>query len=150
MLRIDVFHVKDDGYYFVPVYFADAVKAELPNRAVIQGKNYQNWKIIEEKDFLFSVYRDDLLYIEHKLTKANKKATIKKASEPDEIKPKGILGYYDGADISTGNITIFTHDRKYKQRGLGIKTLAKLEKYEVNPLGEVHKVRTPETRRRFR
>ena len=149
MLRIDVFHVKDDGYYFVPVYVPDTVKAELPNRAVIQGKNYPDWKVMEEENFLFSVYPGDLLYVEHKKAIKLKKSN-KEASGSDEIKPKGILAYYVSAGIAVGTINICSHDRKYEQPSLGIKTLVKLEKYEVDPLGEAHKVRTPETRRRFR
>ena len=35
MVRIDVFHVENDGYYFVPIYIADTLKKELPNKACV-------------------------------------------------------------------------------------------------------------------
>ncbi len=38
MVRIDVFHVEGEGYYFVPVYVADTLKSELPNLACVQRK----------------------------------------------------------------------------------------------------------------
>ena len=34
MVRIDVYFVPGDGYYWVPIYVADTVKPELPNKAV--------------------------------------------------------------------------------------------------------------------
>ena len=58
--------------------------------------------------------------------------------------------YYGGADISTGAITLTTHDRKYRIRGLGVKRLLSMEKYEVDVLGEYHKVHLPEIRTDFR
>ena len=36
MVRIDVFHVEGDGYYFVPIYIADTLKPELPDKACVQ------------------------------------------------------------------------------------------------------------------
>jgi len=58
--------------------------------------------------------------------------------------------YYVKAGISTASISVTTHDRKYKKDSLGIKTLASIEKYEVDPLGNYHKVHIPEKRQTFR
>ena len=48
--------------------------------------------------------------------------------------------YYIGADISTASVAGRTHDNSYMTRGVGIKTLEKLEKFTVDVLGEYHKV----------
>lgn len=37
----------------MPVYTADTLKPELPNRAVVQGKPYSEWKEMREEDFIF-------------------------------------------------------------------------------------------------
>ena len=148
MVRIDVFYVEDDGYYFVPVYTADTVKMQLPQKAVVQGAAVDGWKEMRDADFLFSLYAGDLIKVMAKkpirLQLANKDAS----GEP-ELQRKEWMLYYVGASISTGAITVTTHDRKYQKGSLGVKTLLSVEKYEVDPLGEYHKVHTPEKRQTF-
>ena len=104
---------------------------------------------MREEDFIFSLYSGDLIYVEGRrdinLTAASKQAT----GEPELIRKEWLV-YYSGADISSGAISIATHDRKYKKSGLGIKTLQALRKLEVDVLGEYHEVRLPEVRQRFR
>lgn len=82
MVRVDVFLVPGDGYYWVPVYTADTLKPELPNRAVVQGKPYSEWKEMREEDFIFSLYPNDLVYVEHKsglkFTLQNADSTLEK------------------------------------------------------------------------
>lgn len=63
MIRIDVFWVAGEGYYFVPIYAADTVRAELPNRAVVAYKAYGDWKEMRDEDFIFSLYPNDLLKV---------------------------------------------------------------------------------------
>ena len=63
MVRVDVFHVEDDGYYYVPVYVADTVKKDLPDRAAVCRRAYQDWKVVDDRDFLFSLYPNDLVHI---------------------------------------------------------------------------------------
>lgn len=146
MIRIDVFYVPDDGYYFVPIYIADTVKEHLPNRAVTRGAQ---WKPMQEEHFRFSLYPGDLVLVrskkEIKLSLVNDKSTA-----DSTVTRKEWLMYYGGADISTGAITLTTHDRKYRIRGLGVKRLLSMEKYEVDVLGEYHKVHLPEIRTDFR
>ena len=48
--------------------------------------------------------------------------------------------YYIGADIHTAAISCRNHDNSYGIRGMGIKTLERLEKFTVDVLGEYHKV----------
>ncbi|MBO6267287.1 MAG: type II CRISPR RNA-guided endonuclease Cas9, partial [Synergistaceae bacterium] len=61
MVRIDVFHVEGDGYYFVPIYVADTLKAELPSKACVAFKPHSEWKDMRNEDFIFSLYPNDLV-----------------------------------------------------------------------------------------
>ena len=154
MVRVDVFFIsegKDRGYYLVPVYTFDVVRGELPMRAVIQGKPYEEWRIMQEKDFLFSLYPNDLVYIMGKneidLSLPDKMA--KKSLLPSKKKQKEGFFYYKGINISTGAATIVVPDGTYTKGSLGIKTLQKLEKWEVDALGgELHPLQK-ETRQGF-
>ena len=42
MVRIDVFYVEGEGYYFVPIYIADTLKKELPSKACVAFKPYED------------------------------------------------------------------------------------------------------------
>lgn len=144
-IRIDVFYVEGEGYYFVPIYVSDVVKDKLPNKACVSNKNYSEWKEMDDKNFIFSLYPKDLIYIKGKnKIKLNPNNKKEKSIEVDEI-----LAYYVKAGISVASITIQTHDNKYIQANLGIKSLQKLEKYEVDILGNYHKVKLPEKRLPF-
>ena len=149
MARIDVFHVEDDGYYFVPIYTADTVKEILPQKAVVANTAAENWKEMRDSDFLFSLYAGDLIKIARKKPVGLKATNKETSGEPELLRSEWML-YYSGADISTASITGTTHDRKYTGRSIGVKTLLSIEKYEVDPLGEYHKVHTPEKRQTFR
>lgn len=148
MVRVDVFLVPGEGYYLVPVYVADTRKKELPNRAVVAYKSYSDWKVMEEQNFIFSLYADDLIEVEHKnemvFALANKESTL-----PLKWGTKRTVCYYTGMNISTGAIGVSTHDGAYIIGGLGVKTLASLKKYEVDVLGNVREIRR-EVRQRFR
>lgn len=139
MGRIDVFYVEGEGYYFVPIYIADTLKKELPRKACVAFKPYEDWKAMSDENFIFSLYPNDLMRVTHKnklkLTKAQKESTL-----PDTYETKQELLYYIGADISTASVAGRTHDNSYMTRGVGIKTLEKLEKFTVDVLGEYHKV----------
>ena len=148
MVRIDVYRVPEDGYYFVPVYTADVVKGVLPTKAVVANKNYEAWKPMEAQHFLFTRYPGDLVRVVAKKP-INMKLKNKKSQGEPELLRKEWLGYYVKSGISTGSITLSTHDRKYEQPSLGIKTLLAFEKYQVDPLGEYHPVHLPEKRQEF-
>lgn len=49
MVRIDVFYVEGEGYYFVPIYIADTLKKELPSKACVAFKPYEDWKACRMK-----------------------------------------------------------------------------------------------------
>lgn len=127
MLRVDIF---TDGkrFHAVPLYVADAVKKELPNRAVVSSKLEEEWAVMDEKySFLFSLHANDWVRVQQK-----GKETIE--------------GYFAGLDRSTGTISIWSHDRNQSVskdglfRGIGIKTALAVEKFHVDFLGRLHKV----------
>ncbi|MBQ4112368.1 MAG: type II CRISPR RNA-guided endonuclease Cas9, partial [Clostridia bacterium] len=145
MVRCDVFYVEGDGYYFVPIYVADTVKDALPSMAPIAGKDKETglkkWKKMDNEDFVFSLYPNDLIRIY-----AKKPITVsiirEAASLPNEMMVPGEDGlflYYKGLDVATAVLTGITHDNTYKHRSIG-KTMVKIEKYEVDVLGNVRKV----------
>ena len=147
MVRIDVFKVEGDGYYYVPIYVADTVKKELPNKAVVPHKAYNQWKPMDEKDFMFSVYPNDLLYVEHKdalkFTKINTESDY-----VDTFLTKECLVYYVKAGIATATITVETPDGIYRIPSMGIKSLKKFEKHQVDVLGNHYRINR-EKRQKF-
>ena len=147
MVRVDVFYVAGDGYYLVPIYVADTLKAELPKKAVTRGEKFSEWKEMREEDFIFSLYPGDLICItakkEMKMTVANTDSSL-----PKSYSAKSEFLYYVSTDIATASIAVTNHDRSYKLRGLGVKTLLAWEKYQVDVLGQYTKVQR-ETRQPF-
>lgn len=148
MVRIDVFYVKGEGYYFIPIYVADTIKKELPQKAVVDKSVAvkHGWKEMNDKDFIFSLYPGDLIRVEHKSQIVLK--STQKNSKDTKVGKEFFL-YYKSANISNGAIDASYHDQSYEKEGLGIKTLQLLEKYEVDVLGNYHKVRLPEKRQAF-
>lgn len=131
MLRVDVF---TDGkkFYGVPIYVANAVKAELPNKAVSAGKPESEWDEMTDKhQFLFSLYKNDWVRV-------TDKSGVKE-------------GFYTGLDRATGAISFWRHDRNTTivkdglYRGVGIKTAKSVEKFHVDVLGNLYPS-PPETR----
>lgn len=148
MIRVDVFYIEGDGYYYVPIYITDVVKDELPNRAVVANKSHGEWKVMDDKDFLFSMYPNDLIYVERKEVF---KLTAPKDSSLDPIisKTKGLF-YYRSFNSNTGSFEIYTHDSSYYKESLGGKTLSCLKKYTVDVLGNYSEVSLPEKRKPLR
>lgn len=148
MVRIDVFCVPGEGYYWVPIYVADTLKKELPNRAVVQAKPYSEWKEMKEEDFVFSLYPNDLIEVEHtkgmKFTLVNKGSTLAQT-----YTVKKAMVYYIKGGIFTGSITVETPDGAYTIKSLGAKTLKSVKKYQVDVLGNCHEIKK-EKRQRFR
>lgn len=148
MIRVDVFYVEDEGYYYVPIYTADVIKDELPNKAVVRNKLPEDWKEMDDRDFLFSMYPNDLLYIESR--RGIKLKTKKGSSRQEEIVRKTGLYYFKGLNIATNALFIITHDNGYEQPSLGGKTLSCLKKYTVDALGNYSEVSLPEKRKPLR
>lgn len=148
MVRVDVFHVKGDGYYLVPIYIADTLKKELPNKAIVAYKPYADWPVMDDSNFIFSLYPNDLIKFEHKnsvkFAKVNKESSL-----AETFSSKSEFVYYKTSNITTGAIGIITNDNTYVVKGLGVKRLSNLEKYQVDVLGNYTKVKK-EIRRSFR
>lgn len=130
MLRVDVF-AKGGKFYLVPVYVYHALAKrveDLPNRAIVQGKNEDEWTLIDDTfDFCFSLYPNDFVRVTQK------------------GKPS-IGGYYSSCHRGTGNLNIWTHDRNISIgkdgiiEGIGVKTALSLEKFNIDILGNIYPV----------
>ena len=144
MVRIDVFRTPKK-YVFVPVYVKDTVAKELPNRACVAHKNYEDWyKVSKEDNFLFSLYQNDVVYLEHKsgipLTYIGDNTGVKKDNK--------LVGYFNGSNIANGTIVVKGPDSSFYAEGVGIATLLKFEKMQVDYLGNLSKVKE-KTRQTF-
>ncbi|MBJ6609571.1 MAG: type II CRISPR RNA-guided endonuclease Cas9 [Candidatus Thiothrix moscowensis] len=63
ILRVDIF-TKGGKFFAVPLYMADAVKKELPNRAVVAFKPEDEWTLMDEGYvFLCSLHQNDWIKI---------------------------------------------------------------------------------------
>ena len=134
--------------YLVPIYVADTLKEQLPSKAIVAAKPHEQWPEMDDKDFIFSLYPNDLIMLKHKKTlplNRNKKST--KGSLPAKIEKQEEYFYYKGMNISSGGITAITHDNAYYFEG-GAKTLLSFEKWQVDVLGNISKV-THEPRKGF-
>lgn len=126
MVRVDVF-TKDDKYFSVPVYASDAVKTELPLKAVVAKKPEDEWDVMDDSyKFLFSLYHNDWVEV--------------------KIKNKLIEGYFAGLNRSSGAIKVWQHDRdkRFDAKGyaeIGIKTASSFKKYHVDLLGRIYTAR---------
>jgi len=122
MVRVDVFE-RNGKFYLIPVYVSDFTKGQLPNRIIKIGKSEEEWpEINEEYNFRFSLYPNDLI-------------KVKKKGEPE------ILGYYKGTDRSTGAVSLISQDGSSEFRGIGVQNLEVFEKYQVDILGKISKVK---------
>lgn len=134
MVRIDVFCEENKGkkkYYFVPIYTADVVKKRLPNRAATQAKMPSEWRLMNDENFIFSLYSRDLIYIE------SDKGVQTKDIDNVTGKVEKMYAYYTGADTSTASIAGKLHDSSAMFRGLGIQSLRKLQKCQIDVLGNI-------------
>lgn len=134
MVRIDVFR-ENGKYYFVPIYTADVVKKKLPNRASTANKPYSEWRVVDDKNFVFSLYSRDLVHIK------SKKGVKTNLVGGGQLVQNEMYAYYVGADISTASIQGLAHDSGYKFRGLGVQGVELLEKCQVDVLGNVSVVK---------
>lgn len=145
IIRLDVFKVEGEGYYFVPIYVNHTVLNKLPNKACLSKKSYNEWIEMDDKNFIFSIYPRDLIYL-----KLKSPINFHSTNGSNEIMVVNeILAYYIRADISSASLTLINHDNTYSAKGIGIKTLLELKKYEVDILGNIHEVKIPEKRLGF-
>ena len=76
------------------------------------------------------------------LAKKNIKMVVsnKKSSLPKEHFANNEFAYYKEANIHTASITICNHDNSYCFEGMGIKRLVSIEKFQVDAIGNIHRV----------
>ena len=122
MVRVDVFEAKNK-YYLVPIYVSDFSKNELPNKAIVASKDEEEWiTMTDEYNFKFSLYPNDLVKIKRK-------------------NEKEFFGYYIGTHRNTAAINLLTPNGNEKINGVGVKTLEVFEKYNVDVLGNISKIK---------
>lgn len=130
MLRTDIF-TDSKRFYAVPLYVSDAVKAVLPNLAVVAYKPEDEWTMMDATKgyrFLFSLHASDWVRVT---------LNGKPAQE----------GYFAGLDRATGAISLWVHDRDRSVgkdglvRGIGIKTALSVEKFHIDMLGRRYPAR---------
>lgn len=136
MVRIDVF-CENGKYYFVPIYAADVVKKRLPNKAATQHKQYSDWREMKDEDFVFSLYPKDLIRVRTKKEDGLKLNLV----NGGQVNGQEKLAYFISADIATASIAGKAPDSSFSFRGLGIQSLAKFEKCQVDMLGNVSVVK---------
>lgn len=121
MVRVDVFE-KDGKYYLVPIYSWQVAKGILPDKAVVQGKDEEDWTIMDDSfEFKFVLYANDLIKV--------------------QLKKDSFFGYFIGLDRATGQISLRHHDLD-KSKGkdgiyrIGVKTALSFQKYQIDELGK--------------
>ena len=135
MVRIDLYKVENDGYYFVPVYVSDLVKDNLPTLSPSKSKS--GWKEMTEDNFMFSLYPNDLLMLESR-EEMRFNCSFKDSKLKNEYLSKREFVYYRTADIDSSRISVILHDKTYAGR-ISIKSLLNIEKYHVDVLGNKYK-----------
>ncbi len=137
MHRVDVYE-KDKKFYLCPVYYADVYAKNLPNKLIVQGKDWIERD--DSFDFKFSLYQNDLIKVtNNKEIVLSKNFKNDKSNKKDSIQNKEFLMYYNKTGITTASITASVHDNCYKIDSLGVKTLLNIEKYYVDIIGNIYK-----------
>lgn len=122
MVRVDVYS-KDGKYYLIPYYVSDIAAGIVKNRAIVAHKDIKDWEEIDSTyDFVCSLYKNDLVRI-------------------TDSKNITRFGYYNSCDIASGNVALNAPNGGQAWRGIGMRTAKSIEKYEVDVLGEYHKVK---------
>ena len=134
MIRADIY-CSNGKYYVVPVYIADTVNKKLPNKAAVAHKPYSEWKEMDDKDFVFSLYRNDLIKISSK-----DGISIKHNTGVTEKKKGDVFAYFGGINIANANMSGKAHDSEFEFGSQGIQRLTIFEKYQVDILGNISKV----------
>ena len=112
----------------IPIYVADFAKKVLRNKAIVALKSERDWvEMTEEYEFQFSLYPNDLV-------------KVKKKNGPE------IITYYRGTDRSTAGIIVLKNPNINCTEKYGSKTLEVFEKYQVDILGNISKVKKEKRR----
>lgn len=135
IVRVDVFE-KDSKYYLVPIYVIDLMKGVLPNKAIESNKPHSDWKeMTKDYTFRFSLYPNDLIYIEFPRAKTFSSRTGK------NITVNEAYVYFKTIHSATGGLYGVSHDNSFKLENIGSRTLKRFEKCQVDVLGNIYKVK---------
>ena len=104
---------------------------------------------MKEEDFQFSLYPNDLILVKKASGAIPLTINLKDSTLPPKIEKSEVFLYYRKSGIAGATIVCDNHDGSYYVTNLGIKTLASIEKYQVDVLGNYYKV-GKERRQSFR
>ena len=94
----------------------------------------EEWKEMKEDDFLFSLYSNDLILVERDkpicFSLMHEDSTL-----PKKYETKKELVYYKYGNISNAAIKVETHNGAYVFEGMTFGTVRKIQKYQVDILG---------------
>lgn len=123
MVRTEVY-IKDGKFYLLPVYTWQVAQGIRPERVIAGGKDEAEWPLLDASyTFCFSLLSDSYIVTE------DSKGAVKE-------------GYFVSTDRTTAAITLaMMHDREEKIRGLGVQRLKRFEKYRVDRLGRLNRVK---------
>lgn len=134
IVRTDVFE-RDGKFYCVPVYTFDVSKGLLPQYAINANKPYSEWtKMTAEYTFKFSLYPNDVVFLQ--LRKPKKEKVLEGVVEIES----GFF-YFRSIHSATAGLNVIMPDGSFEIEGLGSKTLQRFEKYQVDVLGNLAKVK---------
>lgn len=131
MFRIDVFK-SEVKYVIVPIYKSDVSKKKLPDKIISSSSTS---KFISNDDiFIFSLYRNDLIYV-----KFTKEIKAKNKYDKNETKVIDVLGYFVSCDSSDGRIIIQKYDNSFYVR-VSMSSIAEFKKYQIDYFGNYYLV----------
>ncbi|CAM3260988.1 type II CRISPR RNA-guided endonuclease Cas9 [Sporolactobacillus spathodeae] len=135
IVRTEVYQNKETGkFYLAPVYVSDVLAGREPKKFITPHKNYDNWlEITDDYRFLFNIFPNDVLHIKMK-RKKEAKTFLGNLVEWQE----GYF-YFKKVHSATAQIGIIDHMKSFKDE-IGSQNLLILEKYQVDPLGNLSKV----------
>ena len=125
MVRVDVYYSKGK-YQLIQIYVHHFAQGQLPTKAIMSLRNENDWLDVRKEEFLFSLYRNDLVRIKNE--------------------NEDYYAYYVGIHRSVGSMTVRCHDNDVNfgklglRESIGVKKLVLLEKYDVNYFGEKYRV----------
>lgn len=142
MIRVDLYS-KDGKYFGVPVYVADLYRGELPKRAATNGKQQNEWRVIDDTyTFEMSIYQDDLLRIESKKgIELKKNKDVENSAKTTTKTITDDFAYFIGFDRSTASIKIEDTTGCYFAKSIGIQNIGKITKCEIDVLGNVQEIK---------
>lgn len=137
MIRLDVFK-KEGKFYYVPVYTSDLYRGVLPNLAPLAHIDKEGWIRVDDTfEFLFALYKYDLIYIKRKKPMSFPKIRDNTHSQmPEFLEFSEGFVYYRSFNIANVNAELFNHNGCYSAR-VGMKTLLDIKKFEIDALGNI-------------